>query len=108
MTNITVLQRKYVTTNENNKVYLKNILRYCKMHKNATATGFLLKVQNLFYKSKQTDDFIKEAKLPHHLKKCSIYNFRVESLGINAYLQNKQSPIFNLEQQIFSSHYSQK
>ena len=77
------------------------------MHKNATATGFLLKLQNLFYKSKQTDDFIKEAKLPHHSKKCSIYNLKVGSLGIKAYLQNKRSLIYILEQQIFSSHYSQ-
>ena len=74
------------------------------MHKNATATGFLLKLQNLFYKSKQTDDFIKEAKLPHHLKKCSIYNLKVESLGIRAYLKNNRILIYNLEQLFFSSH----
>ena len=100
----TALQRKYVTTNENNKVYLKNILKYCKMHKNATATGFLLKLQNLSYKSKQTDDIIKEAMLPHHLKKCFIYNLKVESLGIRAYLKNNRILIYNLEQPFFSSH----
>ena len=47
------LQRKCANIDEDNRDYLEDRFKYCKMHKNENATGYLTKLQNYSHKAKQ-------------------------------------------------------
>ena len=87
------LQRKCANIDEDNREYLEDRFKACRMHRNENATGYLTRLQNYSHKAKQAGAIITPERfqkvLFSHMKKNPTYGSKAESLETRAQLDNQ-------------------
>ena len=102
------LQRKCANIDEDNREYLEDRFKSCKMHRNENATGYLTRLQNYSHKAKQAGAHISAERfqkiLFSQMKKNPnpIYRSKAESLESRVQLDNQPISTTVLEQIFFS------